>query len=105
MKLSSLLYPGEYTSASSAEEIEINGIVSNTDGLRKGALFICLRGTRFDSHTLLSKVEEAGAAAVIVERDAPIPSCLTIPIFTETYSCESISLQESQSFGPIHLEP
>ena len=99
MKLSKLLYPGEYTSTSSAEEIEISGIVSDTSALRKGSLFVCLRGTRFDSHTLLARVEEAGAAAVIVEREAPIPAGLSLPVFTVPSSRTALALTHSRYHG------
>ncbi|MBO7293443.1 MAG: UDP-N-acetylmuramoyl-L-alanyl-D-glutamate--2,6-diaminopimelate ligase, partial [Clostridia bacterium] len=99
MKLSRLLYPGEYTSSFSPEEIEISGIVSDTVALRIGCLFICLRGTRFDSHTLIARVEEAGAAAVIIERGAPIPSSLSLPIFTVPSTRTALALIHSRYHG------
>lgn len=81
MNLSKLLYEGEYRSEQSPSKIEITGIASDTDALRPGYLFICLRGTRFDSHTLVSILEEKGAAAALVEEDAPIPKAVTLPLF------------------------
>lgn len=104
MKLSKLLYPGEYTSATSAEEIEVSGIVSDTAALRRGCLFICLRGTRFDSHTLTSRVEEAGAAAVVVERGAPLPSPLSIPVFTVPSTRTTLALAHSRYHGSPERE-
>lgn len=104
MKLSKLLYPGEYTSATSAEEIEVSGIVSDTAALRRGCLFICLRGTRFDSHTLTSRVEEAGAAAVVVERGAPLPSPLSIPVFTVPSTRTALALAHSRYHGSPERE-
>ena len=104
MKLSKLLYPGEYTSASSPEEIEISGIVSDTAALCKGCLFICLRGTRFDSHTLLTRIEEAEAAAVIVERGAPIPASISLPVFTVPATRTALALAHSRYHGSPERE-
>lgn len=99
MKLSKLLYPGEYTSFQSPEEIEISGIVSDTRGLYPGCLFICLRGARHDSHTLAQRVEEAGAAALIAECGAPLPEGLQIPIFRVPSTRASLALLYSRYYG------
>lgn len=81
MKLSSLLFQGEYTGKISPDSIEVTQVVSDTRALTKGCLFICLRGARFDSHTLLGMIEASGAAAAIVERDAMLPEDIGLPVF------------------------
>lgn len=96
MKLSRLLYEGEYTASVSAEDVEITGIASDTRAIRPGCLFICLRGSRFDSHTLLSLLEEKGAAAAIVERGAPIPESIRIPLFSVASSRTALSFAHSR---------
>ncbi len=99
MKLSQLLYEGEYTSTVRAEEIEITGIASDTRAIRPGCLFICLRGSRVDSHTLLSLLEERSAAAAIVERGAPIPESIRIPLFSVSSTRAALAMVHSRYHG------
>ncbi len=99
MKLSSLLYEGEYVSEHSPETIEVTAIASDTRGLRPGCLFVCLKGLRFDSHTLLQKIKEGGAAAIVVESGAitrPLPE---IPIFEVKSTRVALSLLYSRFCG------
>lgn len=81
MKLSQILFHDEYTSDVDPKEIEFTHIVTHTADLSRGALFVCLRGIRYDSHTLIRLVEEGGAAAVIAEESAILPSDISIPVF------------------------
>ncbi len=81
MKLSTLLYPNEYTSLFSADNIEVTRIVSDIRALSPGCLFVCLRNSRHDFQSLLARAEEAGAAALVAERGAMIPAEPSIPIF------------------------
>ena len=50
MKLSELLYEGEYKSRYSPETIEIARIVSDTRALEPHCLFICLKGVSIKEH-------------------------------------------------------
>ena len=96
MKLSKLLYEGEYTSPDNPDKIEISHIVSDTRGLREGCLFVCLRGLRFDSHTLLQKIRDGGAAAIIAERGAIPQETPEIPIFEVKSTRIALSLLHSR---------
>ena len=51
-----------------AEDVSLRGVSDDARGVERGDLFCAWRGTRFDSHTLLPEVREAGAAAALVER-------------------------------------
>ena len=104
MKLSKLIYPEEYRSSFSPEAIEITSIASDTRALTEGALFICLRSARFDTHTLLEKAEEAKAAAVIAENGATIPEGLTIPIFRVPSTRAALALAHSRFHGSPEKE-
>ncbi len=99
MKLSELLYEGEYTSLHSPEKIEVSHIASDTRGLCQGCLFVCLRGLRFDSHTLLEKIKEGGAAAIIVESGAIYSPLQGIPIFEVKNTRIALSLLYSRFYG------
>ena len=41
--------------------------------LEPGALFVAIRGPRFDGHDFLAAAHARGARAALVERDAPAP--------------------------------
>lgn len=81
MKLSSLLFTGEYFSQYDPNTVDVNGIAMHGDEISRGCLFICLRGLHYDAHNLLRTAKERGAAAAIIEEgtDAPIPKGL--PVF------------------------
>lgn len=51
------------------ENCEITGITDNTANVTKGSLFVCIKGTHFDGHSVAAKMIEKGAAAVAAERD------------------------------------
>lgn len=46
------------------------GVFSDTRQLVKDSLFVALRGERFDGHAFLAQAVEAGAAGVVIEREA-----------------------------------
>lgn len=81
MKLSSLLLPGEYLSSFSADTVEVESVTTSHSSVKQGSLFICLRGTRYDTHSLLSAVQRAGAVAALVEADAEYCAPNGFPIF------------------------
>lgn len=102
MKLSQLLYEGEYTGNSDPALIEVGRVVTDTRALFPGCLFICLRGARLDSHTLLSLVEKGGAAAAIVEKDAMIPEAISLPLFFVKSTRRAMALAFSRFYGEPH---
>lgn len=99
MKLSALLLPEEYTSAYCAEEIEIGSVCINAAKLQKGCLFICLRGTRYDSHNLLTTAASAQAAAALVEEGAEYTAPPDFPIFRVPSTRRAFSFAMSRFCG------
>ena len=81
MKLSELLYPNEYTSVHSTDDIDITEIVSDTSLLSPGCLFVCIRGTKHDTHQAIPYIARCGTSAIIVEKGCDICPC-DVPIFT-----------------------
>ncbi|MEG1557752.1 MAG: UDP-N-acetylmuramoyl-L-alanyl-D-glutamate--2,6-diaminopimelate ligase [Oscillospiraceae bacterium] len=49
------------------EDREIVDIVSDSRKVRKGSLYVCIKGRKFDGHTAVKAALENGAAAVVVE--------------------------------------
>ncbi len=58
-------------------DVRFSGVSTDSRSIRKGELFVALRGERFDGHDFLPAIAAAGAAAALVERDraaaAPLP--------------------------------
>ena len=79
MKLSHLLPSGTYRSTASADEIEISGLCEHTDEIKEGEAFIARRGKSFDPLHLLSKMEQGGVRAIILEKGHPLPFETQIP--------------------------
>lgn len=99
MKLSSLLFAGEFSSDYDPRDIDIESIAVRGDAIQKNSLFICLRGLHYDAHHLLRAAKERGAAAAIIEAgtDAPIPR--GFPVFSVRSSRRAMALAYSRFFG------
>jgi len=65
------------------------GVSTDTRHMPHGALFVALRGERFDAHALLHAARDAGAAAVVVE-DAERAIGLGIPVLVVRNTREAL---------------
>lgn len=70
MKLFSLLFKSGIECPENLSDIEISSIVTNSSDVKEGCLFICIKGVKFDSHTLINEVIERGAAAIVADADS-----------------------------------
>ncbi len=68
MKISELIESKYTDQLSSYPDIEINEIVTDTRKIRDGCLFICLEGSKYDTHNDIDDILSQGAAAVITEK-------------------------------------
>src|SRR5438132_734850 len=74
MKVAQLLaiFPQlKWGSASTAEVIEIT---QDSRQVKKGSVFVAIRGTHVDGHRFLQQAAEQGAVALVVEDDRGIPA-------------------------------
>ncbi|MGM0693147.1 MAG: UDP-N-acetylmuramoyl-tripeptide--D-alanyl-D-alanine ligase [Pseudomonadota bacterium] len=62
-----------------AEDPAIRAIVTDTRRLGPGALFVALKGERFDAHDFLDRAQAAGAVAAVVERPVDLPAAGRLP--------------------------
>ncbi|MCM1286196.1 MAG: UDP-N-acetylmuramoyl-tripeptide--D-alanyl-D-alanine ligase [Acetobacter sp.] len=53
-------------------ETEITGVAIDTRKVKKGDLFICIKGERFDAHSFAKTAIENGAAAIMIHSDVDI---------------------------------
>ena len=78
----------------------IASISSDSRKLGSGALFVAVRGRRTDGHQFLSEAAQKGAAALLLERDAPWPSGFKGGVFkaADSRSALSAALNEFYDF-------
>ena len=70
--LKNLLNEIDYTLEQGSLETEITDIVNDSRRDVAGALFVCQKGTSFDSHTLAGEVAARGAAALVAAEGAAV---------------------------------
>lgn len=68
MKLSELFRKAELNYPPQYGEIEINQIVTDSRRVRKGCLFLCIKGTQTDGHGYVDDAIKAGAAVIVAEQ-------------------------------------
>lgn len=68
MKLSALL-ENRASVSENLRDTEISMITDDNRKIVKDCLFVCVRGEKFDGHTVAEKALEQGASAVVCERD------------------------------------
>lgn len=68
MKLEALIRDMDTVSVQGNTDIEIENMGYDSRKAGKGTLFFCLQGPRSDGHDYAAKAEEAGAAAIVMER-------------------------------------
>ncbi len=71
MKLTELLQG--ITTRGFAEPIEVSALCRDSRKIEAGCLFVCIAGTKIDSHRFAEQALELGAVAVVCERDLGLP--------------------------------
>ncbi len=54
-------------------DAEFSAVCTDSRGVKRGDLFVALKGERFDAHDFLPQAAAAGAAGVMVERKSDVP--------------------------------
>jgi UDP-N-acetylmuramoyl-tripeptide--D-alanyl-D-alanine ligase len=75
---------GGTLAARAAAGIDFTGVSIDSRTLPPGALFVAVRGPRFDGHDFLAEAAARGARAALVERDAPAPAGLPLVRVADT---------------------
>lgn len=60
-------------------DLEITGVSADSRNTKKGDLFLCIRGTRFDGHDYAKEALEKGAVAVVTERRLGLDREILLP--------------------------
>ena len=77
-QISLLVQELEYELLQGSLEGEISELVYDTRKVTKDAMFVCIVGTAFDSHTKAAEVADAGAKVLIVSKEVEVPADVTV---------------------------
>jgi len=82
MKLSELIKDLGFKEIKGPLNIEISGISNDSRQVKKGDLFVCIKGFSFDGHSFVREAIEQGSVALIIENDLEIsyPNITTIKV-------------------------
>ncbi|MCR5636909.1 MAG: UDP-N-acetylmuramoyl-L-alanyl-D-glutamate--2,6-diaminopimelate ligase [Clostridiales bacterium] len=83
MLLSQLLADIEYKTVK-GQDVEIASLIYDSRKVEKGSVFVCLKGSSFDSHTKALEASKAGAAAIIAEHEVECGDNCTLIIVDDT---------------------
>ncbi len=66
---------GRYHGPKELEDKEVTDVTTDSRKVLKGALYVPIRGERFDGHSFIPAVMEAGALVTLTERAEGMPDC------------------------------
>jgi UDP-N-acetylmuramoyl-tripeptide--D-alanyl-D-alanine ligase len=75
---------GGTLAAPAAHELALTSVSIDSRTLEAGALFVAVKGPRFDGHDFLAAAAARGARAALVHRDAPAPAGLALVRVADT---------------------
>lgn len=67
-----------------AESLVVTGMSIDSRSIKRGELFVAIKGPRFDGHDYLQQAKRAGAVAAVVDRTVDIPELPQI-VVTDTF--------------------
>ncbi len=97
MKLAELLKRLEYCVLQGDFRPEVTSVAFDTRKVTDGACFVCIKGTKFDSHDVAAEAVEKGAKVLIVERAVEVPKDVTVIKTANTR--RTLALVSSTFFG------
>ena len=84
MKLKNLVQDISYQILQGSVDKEITELVYDSRKLTKNCVFVCICGTKRDSHDFVEEAVEKGAAAIVAEREVSVPDGVTLLLTKDT---------------------
>ena len=98
MKLSDLLTGFSYIIKNASEDIEVTKLVFDSrKQIVPGAVFVCISGAVHDGHAYAAAAVEAGAAAIIAEREVEVAEGVCLVVCENTR--EALACMSAAYFG------
>ena len=79
-----LLKDLSYEVLSGSEHTKVKDLVYDTRKVTKESIFVCIKGTSFDSHEAAAGIVEKGAAVLVVEHPVEVPGDVTVLLVSDT---------------------
>lgn len=96
MKLTKLLtYLTTEPSVNDSQDPEITSIEMDSREVKKGSLFVCVKGYTVDGHDFAQKAVENGAAAIVAEREVDV----NVPVIIVRQSLRALSVLSDAFYG------
>ena len=97
MKLKEWLKDLNYELLQGSLDTEVEEVVYDSRKAQKGAVFVCMKGTKIDSHDFIPEAAEAGVSVFVVERKTELPQGVTA-VFVHN-AREALALLSAARFG------
>ncbi len=97
MKLSELITNLDIKEIIGDLDLNIKGIYHNSREIKRGFLFICIKGFTFDGHNFIDEAINKGAVALVVEKEIPPRPGITIIRVDD--SRKALAILASQFYG------
>lgn len=97
MRLDELLTALPAATIAGPTDREVTGVAAHHGAVRPGAVFVAVRGFRHDGHTFAADAAARGAAAVVLEREIPLPGEVTRVLVDD--SREALAQLSAAFFG------
>jgi len=68
----------EYTLLQGDASCEVSSLCYDSRKVKEGCLFICMKGAKFDSHTIIPEIIKNGAAVLVIDQECAYPEGVTV---------------------------
>lgn len=87
------------------EDREITDVTDKSGNIKNGCAFVCVKGARFDGHSIAEQVLAQGAKAVIVTRDLGLKEQIIVENSREAYAlmCKNLFLRSADKLKIIGI--
>lgn len=97
--LSKLLEEISYECVCGTMEREISDIVYDSRKVQAGCLFVCIPGAKADGHQYAAAAVEAGAAAILAQREVKLPEGSDATVILVDNTCYAMAFASAAYFG------
>lgn len=78
MKLQNLLEGLDYEILSGDVQADVCDVIYNTKRIAPNTVFVCIKGAKFDSHTIVQQAVDGGAVAVVAEHSVEVSDGISV---------------------------
>ena len=98
-RLKELLADLTYECIRGTEDIEVTEVVYDSRKVTRGSLFICIPGANADGHDFAASVVEAGARALVVQKDVDLPETAEVTVIRTADTRYAMAFISAAYFG------